>query len=345
VKKKKRKKKAGEKTKKVDKKSGGGMRARIAKLHGELLKPDSLKSKVKLLTGVLPLDLILTPAIGLRGGGVIELYGPEGVGKSSLILALIKSAKTANIMPFLVDSEHAVNESQCEMFDIEPDKDFLMIQPDDAEQALDTAAMILTTQPKTLVIIDSIAALMAASEYEESVGTKNFNPVSQMLTKFAKMAPKLCRKNDSIVVYVNQLRANMSGYGPAWKAAGPIAVRFLTSWRVEMFPGDKLKQGGDNGEIVGHKVKFRCIKNKFGRPFQTAQSSLIYGQGFHQGYDLCDLVKAFGLKQFIQFNSSWFEFYNGEKVQGQANAADYIIENPKVERKIRDGIIEVLNRK
>ena len=103
-----------------------------------------------------------------------------------------------------------------------------------------------------------------------------------------------------------------------------------------MSPGDKLKQGE---EIVGHKVKFKCIKNKFGRPFQTAQSNLIYGQGFHQGYDLCDLVKAFGLKKLIQFNGSWFEFYNGEKMQGQANAADYIIENPKVEKKITDYII------
>ncbi len=336
MKKKKRKKKVGKKTKKVDKESGGGMRARIAKLHGELLNPEGLKSKVRLQTGVLPLDLILTPAVGLRGGGVIEVFGKEGVGKSSLILAMIKSAKAANIMPFLVDAEHAVNESQCEIFDIEPDKDFLMIQPDDAEQALDTAAMILTTQPKTLVIVDSIAALMAGSEYNESVGTKNFHPTSQMLTKFAKMAPKLCRRNDSLVVYVNQLRANTSGYGPDWKPAGPAAVRYLTTWRVEMSPGDKLKQGE---EIVGHKVKFKCIKNKFGRPFQTAQSNLIYGQGFHQGYDLCDLVKAFGLKKLIQFNGSWFEFFDGEKVQGQASAADYIIEHPEVEEKIRDTII------
>lgn len=340
--KKKRKKKAGTKAKKTGvKKSEGGIRSRIAKLHGELLNPEGLKSKVRLLTGVLPLDLILTPAVGLRGGGVIEVFGKEGVGKSSLILAIIKSAKAAGIMPFLADAEHAVNESQCEIFDIEPNKDFLMIQPDDAEQALDTAAMVLTTQPRSVVIIDSIAALMAGSEYQESVGTKNFHPTSQMLTKFAKMAPKLCRRNDSLVVYVNQLRANTTGYGPDWKPAGPAAVRYLTTWRVEMSPGDKLKQGD---EIIGHKVKFKCIKNKFGRPFQTAQSNLIYGQGFHQGYDLCDLAKAFGLKKLIQFNGSWFEFYNGEKMQGQANAADYIIENPKVEQRIRDRIIEVIRK-
>lgn len=339
--KKKKRKKAGKKTKKVDKKSdgSGSVRSLVAKLHGELLDFKGLNSQVRVRTGVLPLDLILTPDVGLRGGGVIELFGKEGVGKSSLILSLIREAKAIGMMPFLADVEHAVNESQCEIFGIEPNKDFLMIQPDDAEQALDTAAMILTTQPKTLVIIDSIAALVAGSEYSESVGTKNFHPTSQMLTKFAKMAPKLCRRNDSLVVYVNQLRANTSGYGPAWKPAGPAAVRYLTSWRVEMSPGDKLKQGGEDGEIVGHKVKFKCIKNKFGRPFQTAQSNLIYGQGFHQGYDLCDLVKAFGLKNLIQFNGSWFEFYNGEKLQGQANAANYIIENPKVEKKITDYII------
>lgn len=350
-KKKTKRKKTGEKAKKGKKKrgkkdsgEGGGLRSRIAALHGQLLKPAGLESNIKLHTGVLPLDLILTPSVGLRGGACMEVYGPEGVGKTSLILALIKSAGKAGMTPFLVDAEFSVNPEQCEIFDIEPDKDFLMIQPDSAEEALNTAEMMLKTQPKSLIIIDSIAVLLSTGEWEEKVEDKSYNPVSLMMSKFAKKAPQLCRKNDSIVVYVNQVRANLDKYGGSFRVPGVSTIKFSVAWRLEMFATGKITQGSkEEGEVIGQKVRFKTIKNKFGRPFQTAQSNLIFGQGFHQGYDLCDLTKAFGLKHLIEHNASWITFFDGHKVQGQSKAADYIVNNPEVKERIEKEIVEAFS--
>jgi recombination protein RecA len=322
--------------KKSNKKSKApiNLKAQIEKLGAEFLSREQLKHKdgLHLMTGIMPLDLILTSDIGLHSG-CIEIYGPEGVGKTSLVLSLIRSCKEAGIPSMFLDAEFALTDELCEIFDIVPNEDFLLKQPDDAEDALNSAELFLRCSPKSVVVIDSIAMLLAQSEWEEKVETKSFNPVTLMLSKFAKKAPKLCKKNDSLVIYLNQIRDNLSGYGSPIRVPGPRAIKFNTKIRVEMKRVGQLKESGENGEIVGHKVEFKTHKNKFARPYQKAQSSLIYGKGFHQGYDLCELTQALGLTNLISINGSWFTFFNDQRVQGQAKAAEYIIKNPDIRKK------------
>lgn len=313
-------------------------------LGTHLVSRDAVRAKegaFNVRTGILPLDLILTPEAGFRNG-CVEIYGPEGIGKSSLAMAMISSAarvKDAS-KPMLIDVEHAVNDSLCDIFGIVPREDFFLAQPDNAEAALNTAELFLRSCPRALLIIDSIAMLMASSEWEEKAEDKSYAPVSIMLTKFAKKAPKLCKASDSLVVYLNQIRANLSGYGSPTRIPGPAAIKFNVSWRIEMKKGEKsaLKQGEDQ---IGHKVTFRTIKNRFARPYQKATSNLIYGAGFHQGYDLIELAQAFGRKDLIARKGAWVTFYDDHTEQGLQKAADYIVDNPEVREHLEKEILEM----
>lgn len=324
------------------------LRARIEKAGSILIKKEDLvkEDRFRMLTGILPLDLILTPGIGFTSG-CVEIYGPEGVGKTSVVLSIIRSAKRAGKVALLQDVEYGITDELCRIFDIEPNVDFLLAHPDNAEAALNSVELFLRNNKQCVAIIDSIANLLSQGELEEKVEDKSFNPVTLMLSKLAKKAPMLCQKNGNLLVYVNQVRDNMnSGYGPKTRVPGPRAVKFLSAWRVEMFRAGLLKEGGKNeegedGEVIGQKVGFKTIKNRTTRPFQQATSNLIFGKGFHQGYDLIELAAAFGMKDLVERNGAWFNFYNGEKMQGINKAANYVVETPEVETHMRERIVEV----
>lgn len=313
----------------------------MEELGTHLVGKDDVKARkggLQVSTGILPLDLILTSESGFRHG-CVEIYGAEGIGKSSLAMAMIVSEiRKGGSKPMLLDVEHAVNDSLCDIFRIVPGEDFFLAQPDNAESALNSAELFIRTCQKSVLIIDSIAMLLAGSEWEEKIETKSYNPVSLMLSKFAKKAPKLCKQSDSLVVYLNQIRDNLSGFGSPIRVPGPRAIKFNSSWRIEMSRGDALKQGEDQ---IGHKVKFKTIKNRHARPYQKATSNLIYGVGFHQGYDLIELVQNFGLSDLISRKKSWITFFDGEVVQGIPKAAEYIVDNPKVQKHIRAKVLEM----
>jgi len=324
------------------------LRARIEKAGSILVKKDDLvrPDRFRLLTGILPLDLILTPEIGFTSG-CVEIYGPEGVGKTSVVLSIIRSAKQAGKVALLQDVEYGITNELCNIFGLEPNVDFLLAQPDNAEAALNSVELFLRNNRQCVVIIDSIANLLSQGEMEEKVEDKSFNPVTLMLSKLAKKVPKICRDNDNLLVYVNQVRDNMnSGYGPKTRVPGPRAVKFLSAWRVEMFRAGLLKEGGkseegEEGEVIGQKVGFKTIKNRTTRPFQQATSNLIFGKGFHQGFDLIELAAAFGMKDLVERSGAWFKLFNGENIQGINKTANYIVEHPEVEAHLREKIVEV----
>lgn len=324
------------------------LRARIEKAGSMLIKKEDMvkHDRFRMLTGILPLDLILTPDIGFTSG-CAEIYGPEGVGKTSLVLSLIRSAKQQGRVALLQDVEYGITDELCQIFGVEPNVDFLLAQPDNAEAALNGVELFLRNNRNAVAIIDSIANLLSQGEMDETVQTKSFNPVTLMLSKLAKKAPKICRDNDNLLIYVNQVRDNMnSGHGPKTRVPGPRAVKFLSAWRIEMFRVGLLKEGGkseegEDGEVIGQKVGFKTIKNRTTRPFQQAMSNLIYGKGFHQGYDLIELAAAFGMKDLVERSSAWYNFYNGEKIQGINKAANYVLENADVETHLREKLVEI----
>jgi len=316
-------------------------RSQLAELGSRILEVSDLERKPghALLTGVMPLDLIVSSGGGLHPG-CVEFYGHEGVGKTSMALSIVRSAVAAERPSLYVDVEQGMTEELCQIFDLRANKDFILSWPDNAEAALNGAERFLRVAKKGVIIIDSIPNLLSAGEWDEKVETKSFNPVSLMLSKFAKRASAFCRRSGTILVYLNQIRDNMEKYGPSIRVPGPRAVKFACAVRVEMKVIGKLKESGENGEIIGQKVKFKTIKNRSTRPFQEAESSLIYGHGFHQGHDLCEIATMLGLKNLVNRSGAWYELMGGEKVMGQAKAAEAIVSNPDLMEKIRKGIIE-----
>ena len=320
------------------------IRSQIEKLGALFIGEDGLSKAggINVMTGVLPLDMILGPGFGFRAG-CVEVYGPEGVGKTSLVLSTIKWCKENGHLAMLMDVEQAMTDPLCEVFGLVPNKDFMLAQPDSAEAALNGAELFLRNSQRSVLIIDSIANLLSRGEHDEKVEEKSFNPVTLMLSKFSKRIPLTCRKNDNLLIYLNQVRDSMEKYGPSIRVPGPRAIKFNTCIRIEMRRESLIKEAGDDGEVIGQRVEFKTVKNRYARPHQKAHSHLIYGRGFHQGYDLCELVSAFGIKGVVDRNKSWFTFADGTKVNGQQAAADRIADDPELLKSIRAKILEVVS--
>jgi recombination protein RecA len=209
--------------------------------------------------------------------------------------------------------------------------------PNSAEAALDSVEAFIRNTNKSVIIVDSIPSLLSKGEMEESVDERNYNPVSLMLSKLAKKVPQLCRKHDSILIYINQLRPSMEEYGPNIRTPGPWAIKYTTHIRIEMKRKQAIKE---KEEIIGHQVQMQAIKNRFARPFQKAYSNFIYGVGFHQGFDLIEMVQMLGMSDLIDQGGAWYTFYTGEKIQGLCNAADFIMKNQEMQNHIRGKLIE-----
>jgi recombination protein RecA len=290
-------------------------------------------------TGILPLDLILTNTGGFRSG-CAHVYGHEGVGKSSLAMSVIQSFARRNGNKnkcLYIDVEHGVNDEFCKIFNLIPNVDFYLAQPDHSEAALNAIDIFLRNVENSVVVLDSVAALMANAEWSSKVEDKMYAPTSLHLSNIARKAPRLCTKSNNLLIYLNQIRDNLSGYGSPTRVPGGRAIKFLTSWQIEMKKKEALKQGENQ---VGQKVEFKTVKNRFTKPYQKAMSHLIYGSGFHAGYDLIEQTQAFGLKNVINKKGAWIKFYNGEMIQGLPKAADYIMDNIEIRQEIENKILE-----
>jgi recombination protein RecA len=309
--------------------------AEIEKLGASFTK--DLRSTTRVSTGILPLDMVLTPEGGF-GVGCAEIFGPECVGKTSLVLSMLQKCKEIKRVAFLVDVEFRLTESMCNIWGLVPGKDFLLKQPDDAEDALNSIERFLRVAKDGVVILDTIAVLLSNADWEDVVEGQNYNPATRHLDRLAKKVNKLCKNNNHVLIFLNQIRDNMKSYGSDIRVPGPRSVKHATSWRVSMFPGDKIK---DKGDIVGHKVKFKVEKNNFTRPYQTAESTLIYGRGFHAGFDLIELSSAFGL-QLFEMSNSRYVFYDDHKAHGIMNAANYVMDTPNVKSHFVQQIQEAL---
>ncbi len=284
-------------------------------------------------TGILPLDV----AIGIGGlprGRIIEVYGPESSGKTTVTLHMIAEMQKNGGTAAFIDAEHALDPVYAKKLGVDVNE-LLVAQPDFGEQALEIADELISSAAVDLVVIDSVAALVPKAEIEGDMGDAQVGLHARMMSKAMRKLAGIISKTDTIAVFINQIREKVGViFGNPETTTGGRALKFYSSVRLEVRKGEAIKQGT---EVVGNRVKVKVAKNKVAPPFKTAEFDLMYGEGYSRLGSILDMGVEFGI---IDKSGAYFS-YNGEKLgQGRENAKKFLRENDsialEIENKIRD---------
>ncbi|HCS28999.1 MAG TPA: recombinase RecA [Spongiibacteraceae bacterium] len=286
-------------------------------------------------TGSLALDVALGVG-GLPRRKVIEIYGPESSGKTTLTLhAIAESQKKGGVCAF-IDAEHAFDPSYAEKLGVDLDS-LLMSQPDTGEQALEITETLVRSGAVDLVVIDSVAALTPRAEIEGEMGDSHVGLQARLMSQALRKLTGIISKSNCTVIFINQIRMKIGVmFGNPETTTGGNALKFYSSVRLDIRRIGAVKQGD---EVVGNETRVKVVKNKVAPPFKQAEFQIMYGQGIYRMGEIIDLGVQQGL---VDKSGAWYA-YNGDKIgQGKANAANYLKENPKVAEEIEQAIRDQL---
>lgn len=270
-------------------------------------------------TGFISLDKILGG--GLAKGRFFEIFGGTSTGKTTFALHVCNSVIESGGSVYYIDMEQALNGSYLMSLGIDPDK-FLVSQPDDGNSALAMAEMAIL-QGVPLVVIDSVDSLVPRQELEGDFGDSNMGVRAKLISSACRKIVSAVNKNDTVVLWINQIRDNLSAYG------GPVvpggnALKFYTTQRVQLFNVGKIK----DGEVVtGSRIKFSTVKNKVYPPFQSTELDIIFGTGFCKYSDLVDTAVEVGV---VKKSTSWYSYGDERLGQGKNNVRDLLKDNKKL---------------
>lgn len=283
-------------------------------------------------TGSLSLDIALGVG-GVPRGRIIEIYGPESSGKTTVALHMVAEAQKRGGIAGFIDAEHALDPVYAKNIGVDIDELYIS-QPDSGEQALEITETMVRSGAMDIIIVDSVAALVPKSEIEGEMGDSHVGLQARMMSQACRKLTAAISKTNCIVVFINQLRDKVGVfYGSSETTTGGRALKFYSSVRLDVRRTETLKQGG---EAVGNRVKVKVVKNKVAPPFKEAEFDIMYGKGISKVGDIIDLAVAKGI---VQKSGAWFA-YNGEKIgQGRENAKIFIENNPdimdEIEQKVR----------
>lgn len=282
-------------------------------------------------TGSINLDR----ALGIKGypvGRVIEIYGPESSGKTTLTLNAIKECQAQGGVVGFIDAEHSLDPEYAKKLGVDVDA-LLLSQPTTGEQALDIAEMLIKSGCVDLIVVDSVAALTPEAELNGEMTDQNIGLLARLMSKAMRKLVGACNNSNTTIIFTNQIREKIGVmFGNPETTTGGRALKFYASVRLEVRKGETLKEGTD---IIGHTLNIKVVKNKMSPPFKTASVDLIYGVGFSHEGELVDLGVDMGL---IQKSGAWFS-YNGEKIgQGKKNAELFLKDNPEIAKEIEDKV-------
>ncbi|MEH6626342.1 MAG: recombinase RecA [Motiliproteus sp.] len=289
-------------------------------------------------TGSLGLDIALGIG-GLPFGRIVEIYGPESSGKTTLTLQVIAEAQKLGKTCAFVDAEHALDPIYAEKLGVNLD-DMLVSQPDTGEQALEITDMLVRSNAVDVVVIDSVAALTPRAEIEGDMGDTHVGLQARLMSQALRKITGNVKNANCLVIFINQIRMKIGVmFGSPETTTGGNALKFYSSVRLDIRRTGAVKQGD---EVVGNETRVKVVKNKVSPPFKQAEFQIYYGKGIYQMGEVIDL----GVKQGLVDKSGAWYAYKGSKIgQGKANAAVYLEEHPEIaqeiESQIRDQLLNI----
>ncbi len=292
------------------------------------LESDSLKVRDNVIsTGCLSLDLALGVG-GIPKGRIIELYGPEGSGKTTLALHIVAEAQKAGGIAAYIDMEHALDTEYMKKLGINT-AELIVSQPSFGEQALDMTDTLIRSNALDLIIIDSVAALVPKAELDGEMGDHFVGLHARLMSQAMRKLTGTVKKTDTCLIFINQIREKIGVmFGNPETTTGGRALKFYSSVRMEIRRVTAVKEGT---EFVGARVRVKIVKNKVAPPFKSTEFDIMYGEGISYVGDIIDLAVE---GEIIQKTGAWYA-YNDEKIgQGRENAKTYLQENPDVLEKI-----------
>lgn len=320
------------------KKALDGVMAQIEKQYGKgaimRLGQDAGDESIEVLpTGCLSLDLAIGVG-GLPRGRIIEIYGPESSGKTTVALHCIAETQKAGGIAAFVDAEHALDPVYAKNLGVNLDELYVS-QPDTGEQALDITASLVSSMAVDLIVVDSVAALTPKAEIEGDMGDSHVGLQARLMSQALRKLTAVTSKSKACIIFINQLREKVGVmFGSPEVTAGGKALKFYASVRIDVRKSDALK---DATGAYGNHTKAKIVKNKVAPPFKTAEFDIIFGKGISKGSCVVDL----GLQYDILAKSgAWFS-YNGEKIaQGREKAVEYFENNPDVYEEVKNKILD-----
>lgn len=284
-------------------------------------------------TGCLSLDI----AIGIGGiprGRIIEIYGPESSGKTTLALHIAAEAQKIGGVAAFVDAEHAIDPIYAQNLGVDINELYVS-QPDDGEQALEITETMVRSGAVDVIIVDSVAALVPKAEINGEMGDAHMGLQARLMSQALRKLTGIIGKSDCVVIFINQLRANIGNgaiYGPSETTTGGRALKFYSSIRLDVRRSDYLKSGT---EIIGNRTKVKVAKNKVAPPFKVVEFDIMYGKGISHDGDILDLSAELGI---VNKSGSWYSYNETRIGQGRENAKKYLRENPEMALEIENAV-------
>ncbi|MCX5841518.1 MAG: recombinase RecA [Deltaproteobacteria bacterium] len=286
-------------------------------------------------TGSLGLDLALGVG-GVPRGRVIEIFGPESGGKTTLALHIVAEAQKQNGLAAFIDAEHALDVSYARKIGINTD-DLLISQPDSGEQALEIAETLVRSGALDVLVVDSVAALVPKAELEGEMGDAQMGLQARLMSQALRKLTGSISRSKTTVIFINQLRMKIGVFfGNPETTTGGNALKFYSSMRLDIRKVSALKQGQD---VIGMRTKVKVVKNKVAPPFREAEFDIIFGEGISREGDILDLAAENGI---LEKSGAWYSFKGERLGQGRDNTKTFLKEHQDVLKEIETGVREKL---
>lgn len=276
-------------------------------------------------TGCLSLDL----ALGIGGvprGRIIEIYGPESSGKTTVSLHILAEAQKAGGTAAFIDAEHALDPIYAQKLGVNIDELYVS-QPDNGEQALDICETLVKSGAVDIVVIDSVAALTPKAEIDGEMGDAHMGLQARLMSQALRKITAITAKSNTCVIFINQLREKMNtiGFGTPETTTGGKALKFYASIRLDVRKIESLKDSSN--EVYASKTKVKVVKNKLAPPFKTAEFEIVFGKGISKEGNILDLAVDNGL---VQKTGAWYSYQNNKIAQGREAAKSFLLANPDI---------------
>lgn len=287
-------------------------------------------------TGALSLDIVLGIG-GVPRGRIIEIYGPESSGKTTIALHIIAQAQKRGGEAAFIDAEHALDPSYAKVLGVDVDS-LIVSQPDTGEQGLEIAEALVRSGALDVIVVDSVAALVPKAEIDGEMGDSHVGLQARLMSQALRKLAGVVNKSNTICIFINQLREKIGVmYGSNETTAGGRALKFYASVRMDVRRVETLKNGS---EFIGNRTRVKIVKNKVAPPFKEAEFDMMYGKGISREGNVLDVAVNLDI---IKKGGSWFSYNEQRLGQGRENVKQYMIENPEFTDNIENQIREKLS--